>query len=91
VEVLISSRADEDLVEILADSLERFGWGVAEENDTKLRNTIRRLGVFPGLGRIDLQRDDGTRIVSVGSFNIVYTIVGEIVHVSRITSVRRNV
>lgn len=91
MEVQLSSRADEDLVEILADSLERFGWRVAEENDAKLRRAIRRLSVFPGLGRLDLQREDGTRIVSVGSFSIVYTVVGDVVHVSRISSTRRDV
>jgi plasmid stabilization system protein ParE len=85
--VRYSSRAEQDLLDILSESAKRFGEDAARRYAKRLVDAMRRLGTFPGLGKINLDYDDGTRTFVVGRHEIVYSIVGNEVFIAEIVSV----
>lgn len=88
--VRYSSRAEQDLIDIVSDSAKRFGVAAARQYRTQLIQGMRHLGVHPWLGKVDLDYDDGTRTLLVGQHQIVYSIVANEVFISEIVSVRRD-
>jgi len=90
MQIQLSSRAEEELINILIDSREKFGAKVAKATDVKIRMAIRQLRVYPQLGKLDDEAGDGTRILVIGSFRIVYSIVADVIHISRVVSPRQD-
>lgn len=91
MQIQLSSRAEDELIDIIISSKEKFGTNAAKATDLKLRTAIRQLKMYPQLGKLDDELGDGTRILVSGAFRIVYSIVADVVHISRVVSPRQDV